>query len=108
MSAVPEMTVQELSGCMAANDDILVIDVREPEEYEICSIQGSKLIPLSSLPQHAVDLPKDKLLVMQCHHGRRSAQAVQYLLQNGHTNVVNLTGGIHAWTIEIDPTLKTY
>jgi len=108
MSEIPSITVHELKAGLDANDDVAIIDVREPAEYSTCAIEGSILIPLSTLPDRLSELPKDKLLVMQCHHGSRSARATQFLLQHGHTNVVNLTGGIHAWTIEIDPNLMVY
>ena len=86
----------------------MVIDVREGWENELCKIPTATLIPLGSLPSKLSAVPKDKMVVCHCHHGGRSGRAVAYLLEQGFKNVHNLSGGIHAWSEKIDPTVKTY
>jgi rhodanese-related sulfurtransferase len=108
MAQIPAIEVEDLQHLLQSATPPLVIDVREQREYDICQIPGSQLIPLADLPQRAAELPKDRRIVMHCHHGGRSARATAFLLQNGFDNVVNLVGGIHAWSERIDPTVKTY
>jgi rhodanese-related sulfurtransferase len=108
MSDVPAIEVEQLRDMMKSPDAPVVIDVREKWENELCSLPNAALIPLGSLPEHLADVPKDKVVVMHCHHGSRSGRAVAYLQQQGYTNVFNLKGGIHAWSERIDPTVKTY
>ena len=101
------ITAKELSNTLS-NEDIQLIDVREPFEYEICSIEKSKLIPLNSIPNNLSEIEKEKKTVVICHHGMRSAAAINYLEQQGFNNLINLTGGIHAWALEVDPEMNTY
>lgn len=105
---VPAITVQELKQKLAANEVAMLLDVREVAEHEAARIEGSQLIPLKLLPTRVADVPKDGLVVIHCHHGGRSGRAVEYLRAQGFNNVVNLTGGIHAWSLEIDPSVPTY
>jgi adenylyltransferase/sulfurtransferase len=102
------LSVAELKQHMDAGDVVTVIDVREQNEHALCSIGGARLIPLGHIESVVNDLPREGLLVMQCHHGGRSAKATQYLMAQGFTNVVNLTGGIHAWATEVDSDVATY
>jgi rhodanese-related sulfurtransferase len=106
-AALPfEMSVDELArerGPAAS-----VLDVREPWELEICRLDGSIDIPLGTLPGRAAMLPRAGKLVVMCHHGRRSAQAVEWLRANGFPNAINLAGGIDAWARRIDPEMRTY
>ena len=105
---LPEITVTELSKKMAAGEDILLVDVREPVEYEICSLP-SILIPLAEIPKQLKKIPQNKPVVLVCHHGFRSAQALQYLQHRyGYQNLLNLKGGIHAWAEQIDPSMPVY
>ena len=105
---LPEITVTELSKKITAGEDILLVDVREPIEYEICALP-SVLIPLAEIPKNLENIPQDKPVVLVCHHGFRSAQALQYLQQRyGYQNLLNLKGGIHAWAEQIDPTMPVY
>lgn len=93
---------------MDSGEDFVLIDVREPDEYEICNL-GGKLIPLGEIPSRHAEIPKDKLVVMQCRSGGRSGQAVQWLEGNfGYENLYNLAGGILAWSDEIDPSVTKY
>jgi adenylyltransferase/sulfurtransferase len=86
----------------------MLIDVREPYEYEIARIDGSRLIPLGELETHLNELPQMGTLVLQCHSGGRSEHAVRILQEAGFENAVNLKGGIDAWSVEIDPAVPRY
>ncbi len=104
---LPSINVQDLKRKIDAGEKFLLIDVREPFEYEIARIDGAKLIPLREIAQRADDL-RDEEIVVHCHSGMRSAQAVELLRKAGLTNVSNLEGGIDAWSEEIDPTVPRY
>ncbi len=103
-----EITVQTLKQWQDQKKDILTLDVREPFEYEICHLQGSKLIPLGKLPERVNELNTADQIVVYCHTGVRSAQAVKFLNDFGFKKVKNLRGGIKAWAEEIDPTVQIY
>lgn len=85
---------------LRANDEIVIIDVREPEEFAVGRIPGATLIPLGELASRTDEVPTDKPVVMVCRSGNRSAQAVQILQKAGFTNIHNMTGGMNAWTAE--------
>jgi molybdopterin/thiamine biosynthesis adenylyltransferase/rhodanese-related sulfurtransferase len=105
--AIPTMSVHDLSQRL--NDqDIVVIDVREPFEYDIARIDTAQLIPLGELAERVDELPRDKQIVVMCKTGARSASATAFLRQQGFSNVYNLQGGITAWAMEIDPEMPTY
>jgi rhodanese-related sulfurtransferase len=110
MSAVTisEISVVELDRRRCAGEKIALLDVREPWEVELCSISGSLFLPLATLPEHVGGLPRDRLLVVICHHGVRSRNATAWLLANGLDNAVNLVGGIDAWAREIDSSMRVY
>src|SRR5437899_771817 len=107
-ASVPEMSVQELKGKMDARDAFELIDVREPFEFEIARIDGAKLIPLGEILERAEELDREQTLIVHCHSGGRSAQAVRLLKQRGFAKVCNLEGGIDAWSDFIDPTVPKY
>lgn len=86
----------------------LLLDVREPNEVATCAIAGSRPIPMRQIPESLDDLPRDRLILVQCHHGGRSLRVTQFLRANGFTQVSNVAGGIDAWAVEIDPTLTRY
>ncbi len=105
--AVPEISVRDLNERREQGNAPFVLDVRQPEEYEAANIGGA-LIPLGDLPDRIGELEphrNDDMIVVHCRSGARSARAVEYLQQQGYTNAVNLHGGIHAWSDEVDPTL---
>ncbi|MDZ7898002.1 MAG: molybdopterin-synthase adenylyltransferase MoeB [Arcicella sp.] len=105
----PEITVSELKQIIDNQEDILLLDVRNPFEYDICKLQNSLLIPMSNIPTNIKHIPKDKPVVVYCHHGMRSASVIEYLSQNhGFTNLQNLKGGINAWANEIDEVMAVY
>lgn len=105
---VPAISVSELKRKMDAGEAFELIDVREPFEYEIARIDGARLIPLGEIPDRASGLPREQAIVVHCHSGQRSAQAVRLLQQRGFTSVYNLDGGIDAWSDEIDSTVPKY
>lgn len=103
-----ELTVQELKEMLSSGNEVQVVDVREPEEFKICNL-GGELIPLGELPKQAGRISRTKPVVVICHHGFRSAQAINYLTQRlGFDNLLNLKGGIHAWAVEVDPDMNVY
>ena len=105
---VKEISVFDLKQLQDEKKEVVVIDVRNPDEYEYCNI-GGELIPMQEIPERFSEIPKDKTVVVQCHHGGRSAQVVNWLEQaQGYENVFNLAGGIHAWSNEIDSGIPTY
>jgi sulfur-carrier protein adenylyltransferase/sulfurtransferase len=106
-AAIPEIQVEELKRRLDAGDDLFVLDVREPHEYQICNI-GGYLIPLNDLPKRINELDSSREIVAHCKMGGRSAKAVQFLRQAGFTKVHNLKGGITAWADRIDPKMPKY
>jgi molybdopterin/thiamine biosynthesis adenylyltransferase/rhodanese-related sulfurtransferase len=98
---------EELKGRLAAGENILVLDVREPFEYQIANI-GGKLIPLGELQKRAGELDASREIVVHCKSGGRSAKAVELLRQSGFKNVHNLAGGILAWSDKVDPKVQKY
>jgi sulfur-carrier protein adenylyltransferase/sulfurtransferase len=105
---VPTISVRELKTKMDNGETFTLIDVREPFEYEIARIEGSRLIPLGELETHISELPKTGTLVLQCHSGGRSEHAARILQEAGFSNAVNLEGGIDAWSVEVDPAVPRY
>jgi sulfur-carrier protein adenylyltransferase/sulfurtransferase len=106
--SVPAISVHELKRKMDAREAFELIDVRELFEFEIARINGAKLIPLGEMTERADELLREQTLIVHCHSGRRSAQAVRLLKQRGFTNVYNLDGGIDAWSDQIDPSVPRY
>lgn len=104
-----ELSVTDAKRVLDSNpSSTTLIDVREPWETQICQVDGAELLPMRQIPERASSLPKDRHLLVMCHHGARSLQVTQYLRSNGFTSVSNVAGGIAAWTDEIDPTLARY
>ena len=105
---VPAMTVQELKTMMERGEDFFLLDVREPFEWDIARLPGATLIPLGQLGARLTELPRDKKLVVHCKAGGRSAKAVGLLRDSGYEDAWNVTGGINAWSKEIDPEVTLY
>jgi len=105
-----QMTPAELADRLAdaARDRPVLLDVREPWEYEICHIEQSQPMPMASVPARAGELDPAAETVVICHHGARSAQVGMFLERQGFTNVINLTGGVAAWAAQVDPTMPRY
>ena len=106
-SGIQEITPTELKELLDGANPPLVVDVREPDEYEIVNI-GAKLIPLSVIKSRMKELPRDRDIVVHCHHGGRSAQAIAILKEAGFTKLKNLAGGIDLYALEVDSTLPRY
>jgi sulfur-carrier protein adenylyltransferase/sulfurtransferase len=106
-NGIPQMTVAELKRRRDAGEDLFVLDVREPFEYQIAQI-GGKLIPLNDVPQRLAEIPREREIIVQCKSGGRSQRAAEFLTQAGYPRVTNLAGGILAWATEIDPSLPKY
>jgi len=105
---LPELTVTELKAKLDAEEDIFVLDVREPHEYEIAKIPGTTLIPLGQLPKRVDELEATADIIVHCKMGGRSARAQQILKDMGFSRVTNLAGGILAWSDQVDPSVPKY
>lgn len=112
---VPEISAVQLAEKLENNDDFILLDVREPVELQRASIGAALTAPLSEMVKQGPDaLPaavrenKESDIVVMCHHGSRSAQVTAWLRQQGYENAVNMGGGIHAWSMFVDPSVPTY
>lgn len=110
-SAAPagaEITAAELHATLEARRPVVILDVREPHEFEIVQLPGSTLLPLRELPGRLTQLDPRAEMVVLCHHGMRSLQAVELLRGAGFQHARSLAGGIDAWAVEVDPSLARY
>jgi rhodanese-related sulfurtransferase len=103
-----EISASEAVILRNKNKDAVFLDVREHSELAICRIEGALHVPMGEIPERHEALPRDAPLVVLCHHGMRSLNVVQYLEKKGFENAINLSGGIHAWAVEVDPEMKQY
>lgn len=104
-----DLTPSELNKKIAVDsDNIILLDVRERWEFDIAHIKNSKLIPLKQLPHRLNELDKNKGTVVICHHGIRSRTAGLFLERNNFCDVMNLMGGIDAWSKEVDASIPSY
>jgi adenylyltransferase/sulfurtransferase len=103
-----ETTVEELKSRLDRREKVFILDVRNPEEYQICRIPGSMLLPLPELPQRFGELDRAREMVVHCKSGMRSAKAIQFLRQQGFSKLKNLKGGILAWADKVDPSMPKY
>ena len=106
-NGIPQLTVKELKARRDAGDDIFLLDVREPYEVQIAQMGGT-VIPQNDVPQRLAEIPRDREIVVHCRSGARSQRIAEFLKQSGYQNVVNLAGGILAWSDEIDPSVQKY
>src|ERR1700761_2669441 len=106
-NGVPQIGPEELKRRQTAGEDVFVLDVREPHEFQIANI-GGHLIPLNDLPKRVGELDREKNIVVQCKSGGRSQRASEFLQQQGFTHVENLAGGITAWSEKVDPSIPKY
>jgi sulfur-carrier protein adenylyltransferase/sulfurtransferase len=106
-NAIPQMAVQELKQRRDTGEDIFVLDVREPYEYQIANIGGT-LIPMNQVPQRLAEIDRNREIVVQCRSGARSQRVAEFLSAQGYPNVKNLAGGILAWSDQIDPRVPKY
>jgi rhodanese-related sulfurtransferase len=104
------LTAPELADWL--NDDSrakpFLLDVRENWEYETCHIAGSTLMPMQTIPARIDDLDEEAAIVCICHHGARSLNVAAFLEHHGFSKVSNLTGGIHAWAVQVDSSMPQY
>lgn len=107
-AAGSDLTPLEVKAKFDRGENFLLLDVREPHEYQICHIPQAKLIPLGELPKRVNELDRNAEIVAQCKSGVRSAKAVALLKESGFTNVVNMKGGILGWSDQVDPTVPKY
>ena len=107
---IPQLSPSEVARWRAdaSREAPLVVDVREPWEVQLCRIDGAVAIPLGDVVRRAGELPRDRPLVMVCHHGGRSQHAATLLAASGFAQVHNMRGGIDAWALEVEPTMKRY
>jgi sulfur-carrier protein adenylyltransferase/sulfurtransferase len=106
-NGIPQITVKELKQRLDAGEDVQLIDVREPYEFQIAQI-GGKLIPQNDVAQRLNEIDRNREVVVHCKSGGRSQRIAEFLKQSGYPNVVNVAGGITAWSDEIDPSVKKY
>jgi len=104
---VPEITPRDLKTRLDRGDDLYILDVREPHEYQICNLDGH-LIPLGELARRVNELDSSREIVAHCRSGKRSAEAVEFLQKAGFRKIWNLKGGILAWSDEVDPSVPKY
>ena len=102
------ITPTEFAERTARGERVRLIDVREPEEFELARVEGAELLPLSRFQEWAGALDAEEEIVVMCHHGIRSAQVCAYLAGQGFTKLSNLAGGIDRWSREVDPTVPLY
>jgi adenylyltransferase/sulfurtransferase len=106
-NGIPQLSVKELKKRIDAGEDLFLLDVREPFEYQISNIGGT-LIPQNDVPQRLSEIDRSREIIVQCKSGGRSQKIAEFLKQSGYPNVVNLAGGILAWADQIDPRVKKY
>lgn len=106
-NGIPQISVKELKRRMDTGEDVYLIDVREPFEYQIAQI-GGKLIPQNDVPNRLAEIDRDREVIVHCKSGGRSQRIAEFLKQSGYARVANLAGGILAWSDEIDPRVQKY
>jgi sulfur-carrier protein adenylyltransferase/sulfurtransferase len=106
-NGIPQITVQELKQRLDAGEDLMILDVREPFEYQIANIGGT-LIPQGEVPKRLAEIDRNREIIVQCRSGGRSQRIAEFLAAQGYPNVKNLAGGILAWADQIDPKLTKY
>jgi sulfur-carrier protein adenylyltransferase/sulfurtransferase len=106
-NGIPQVTVKEFKTRRDSGEDLFLLDVREPYEYQIAQIGGT-LIPQNDVPNRLAEIPRDREIIVQCRSGARSQRIAEFLKQSGYTQVANLAGGILAWSDEIDPSVQKY
>ncbi len=106
--------MEEITPCEAAAlllakpADTILLDVREPMELELAAVQGALHIPMGEIPGRLEEIDKHKTIICLCHSGGRSAQVAAFLEHRGYASAINLAGGIHGWSLEVDDSIPTY
>lgn len=102
------LEVDVTTAAQLLREGALLLDVREPDEIALCQVPGCRAIPMRQIPENIPALPRDRPVLVLCHHGGRSRRVTQFLRANGFANATNVAGGIDAWAAEVDPTLARY
>jgi adenylyltransferase/sulfurtransferase len=103
-----DLSVEQVKKMLDRKEEFFFVDVRNPDEFQICAIEGTTKLPLPELAQRFHELPKDQLIVLHCHHGGRSMRALKFLRQQGYPKLKNVAGGIDAWAEKIEPDMPRY
>jgi rhodanese-related sulfurtransferase len=103
-----EIQPKEVKARMERGERFLLVDVRQPWEFDLCRIEGAKLVPLDALSSSITEIAAADDVIVYCHHGRRSLDAVVFLRQQGVEGARSLAGGIERWSAEIDPKVPRY
>lgn len=103
-----QISTKEVSERLARDEKLLLVDVRERWEYDLCKIPGAKLIPLGTLPANLNTLLDTDEVICYCHHGMRSLDAVVWLRQQGVERAKSMAGGIERWSVDVDPQVPRY
>ena len=104
---IQNLTPEEFKDYLV-DDEVILVDVREQWEFDICQIKGATLMPIGEIDESYVNLNKDSKIALYCHSGIRSMHVANFLLSQGFESLANLQGGIDAWAQEIDTTLERY
>jgi rhodanese-related sulfurtransferase len=105
---IEELTARQVAERLRGPDPPLLVDVREPWEHQIAAIAGAHHIPLGALPSRVGELPRDRPIVLHCHHGGRSLQAARWLESRGYQQLANMNGGIDVWSQTVDQAVPRY
>jgi adenylyltransferase/sulfurtransferase len=103
-----QITPSEVKSLLNRNENLLLVDVREPWETQLCSLPGAQLIPMGAIPANLQKLDVEGDVICYCHHGVRSLDVAVWLRSQGVTGAKSMTGGIDRWSAEIDPTVPRY
>jgi rhodanese-related sulfurtransferase len=103
-----EISAREVKERLDKGEKLLLVDVREPHEYELCHIEGAVLIPMGSIPANLQKLDTDEDVICFCHHGMRSLDVANWLRTRGVNSAKSMAGGIDRWSLEIDPSVPRY
>jgi len=103
-----EIAPKEVKERLDRGEKLLLVDVREPQEYAICRIEGATLVPMGMIPANLQKLDVDEDVICYCHHGMRSLDVANWLRSKGVNGAKSMTGGIDRWSIEIDPSVPRY
>lgn len=106
-NGIPQISVQELKQRLDAGENPMILDVREPYEYQIANIGGT-LVPMNEVPRRLAEIDREREIIVQCRSGARSQRIAELLAAQGYPDVKNLAGGILAWADQIDPTVTKY
>ena len=106
--SIEQVSVTELRDRRAREEDFVLLDVREPFEVEFAALPDALSIPMGEIPGRLAEIPTDRPVLVLCHHGIRSHQVAHWLETQGYDRVANVSGGIDAWSLEIDPEVPRY